>query len=83
MSVRSGANGGGKGGRNFRLNWSTYLTFGDWSIQENFRGTSMPWAVVYKNEIVQRAHGAFTGYRRFKTAENAKRWVERYLRGRS
>ncbi len=78
---RSGQNGGGQGGRNHRFNWGKpdgkgAFAFGDWRICIMHQGSTLPWAVFYKDEPMLRRHGDFEGYRRFKTAENAQRWVE-------
>jgi hypothetical protein len=79
---RLGGNSG-KGGRNYRLNWSATAdggaVFSGYSIHYNWQGTSFPWSVHFKGEPMLQAHGACTGYRRFKTMENAKRWVERRI----
>ena len=81
---RSGQNGGGKGGRDYRVNWSERAdggaAFGDYTITLSFAGSASPWLVSFKNEPLRQAHGTFTGYSRFKTIANAKRWVEKRLR---
>jgi hypothetical protein len=73
----------GKGGRNYRLNWTDEAdggaTFGSYRIRFVHAGTAQPWGVFFKEEPMLRAHGNYTGYCRFKTVENAKRWVERRL----
>jgi len=77
---------GKRGGRDYRLNWKAepdgVYRFGDYAIRHNAPGTSKPWTVYFKGEPLQRAHGDFTGYRRFASAENAQRWVERRMRGK-
>ncbi len=85
---RSGSNNGGRGGRDFRLNWSIApgpggdVTFGDWSVLWRSPGTSFPWTVFYKGSPVLQASGDSSAHRRFKTPQNAMRWVERELRQR-
>jgi hypothetical protein len=80
---RSGQNGGGKGGRNYRLNWSPTLdggaSFGSYTILFSWSGTAFPWSVNFKGQPLLQSHGNFTGYSRFKTLENAKRWVEKRI----
>jgi hypothetical protein len=81
------AHGANRGGRNNRLNWTDApdgsAVFGDYSIQKNNAGTKHPWTLCYKGEPMLRSHGSFTGYQRFATPENAKRWVEARLAKRA
>jgi hypothetical protein len=76
-------NGGGKGGRNYRLNWKTApdggATFGDWRIVHR-PGLRLSWVIQYKGYDLARRHGDYRGCVRLKTVDNAKRYVERYLR---
>jgi hypothetical protein len=80
---KPGQNGGGKGGRNYRLNWTLTpdggAEFGEYSIQHDCQGTAHPYTVHYRGEPLSRAHGNFTGHARFKTLPNAQRWCERRL----
>jgi hypothetical protein len=69
----------GKGGRNYHLNWTNDANgahFGPWIIEFYATGP-MPYRVLKNNYPILRAHGACTGFVRFKTIENAKRWVEK------
>ncbi len=83
---RSGGNGGGKGGRNHRLNWMDTpdggAHFGEWAIVAD-RGFRLPWVLQRRGFAVLRAHGNNSGAARFKTVETAKRWVEKRLAERS
>jgi hypothetical protein len=56
---------------------SVVATLGPWSVHEAFPGTKYPWAVHYKGVLLQRPHGNYTGYQRFMTEDNARRWVEK------
>lgn len=79
---RSGQNGGGKGGRNYRLNWTPMpdggVSFGDWRVKSE-PGWRWPWEVHFKGRPFLRNHGVYNGTLRFKTKENAQRYVERYI----
>jgi len=80
---RTGSNGGGKGGRDHRLNWTVEAdgsrVFGHWSVQRLYPDTLRQWTPHYKGMPMFARHGAFSGHRRFKTPENAQRWVEKHL----
>jgi hypothetical protein len=79
----SGQNGGGKGGRNYHLNWTDTpegAEFGDYRIYKAWSGTAFPFGIMFKGEPLLQQHGNFMGYCRLKTIENAKRWVEKRLR---
>jgi len=81
--ARSGQNGGGKGGRNYRVNWSEGKTyaFGNYLVEDvTFAGSPRPWVVRFKRMVVARAEGRSRGARRFVSAERAMRWVEKLLR---
>ena len=75
--------GSGKlGGRSYRLNWTDrspeYAAFSDYAIDgAEYCGSRQPFLVLFRGKPLQRAHGNFTGYRRFASMEAAKRWVER------
>jgi hypothetical protein len=75
----------GKGGRNYRLNWTEAsdggATFGDWRIKSE-PGWRLPWEVRFKDRPFLRRHGDYNGTLRFKTVENAKRYVEKYIHTR-
>ena len=84
---RPGGNSG-KGGRNYRLNWTVGaspfddVTFGSWRIAHLMPGTRHPWQLFFKGDRVTRAHGAFEGYQRFASVERAMRWVEKRVAGK-
>lgn len=79
---RTGSNGGGKGGRNYRLNWmisGDKITFGEWVVE------SAQWGFVvwHKGVMLRRRHGNYEGTLVLKTQEHAKRWVEKRVRARA
>jgi len=82
---RAGDNRGGQGGRDYRFNWGRPIAdgpyaFGDWRIVSMYSGTTLPWIIFYKGAVMQRMRLGRSMARRFKTAENAQRWVELYSR---
>jgi hypothetical protein len=44
-----------------------------------YRNTCYPWVVAHRGVKLTCLHGLFSGYRRFKTAEAAMRWVDKEL----
>jgi len=81
---RSGVTSG-KGGRNYRLNWTDAnggASFGDWSIRLSGPDTARPFTVYFNGEALLRDHGASAAHRRFASLDNAKRWVEKRMRGK-
>lgn len=52
------------------------FTLGQYTVELDFAGTKYPWAVRFRGRMLQRPHGTYTGYQRFMSSDNAKRWVE-------
>jgi hypothetical protein len=82
---RTGDNGGGQGGRNYRFNWGKALAdgsfgHGEWRIRCAHPGTTLPWIITHNGDLIQRTRFERQMARRFKTAENAQRWIELYSR---
>lgn len=83
---RTGSNGGGKGGRNYRLNWmisGDKITFGEWVVESAKWGDEIRFVVWHKGVMLRRRHGNYEGTLFLKTQEHAKRWVEKRVRARA
>lgn len=75
MTTRGGSNGGGKGGRNHRLNWTDAdgaSSFANYKIERIDFGGEERWVVEWRGVPLRRAL-------RFKSLANAKRWVEKRI----
>jgi hypothetical protein len=51
-----------------------------WVDAKLFAGTRRPFVVGFQQKLLLRAHGACTGYQRFVSMANAKRWVEKRIK---
>lgn len=55
----------------------TRWRLGRYMVVDDYPGTRLPWRVFYRGMAMTRRHGHFRGWRRFGSAEAAKRWVEK------
>lgn len=51
-------------------------TLGRYRVVDDYPGSRLPWRVFYRGMAMSCRRGNFHGWRRFGSAEMAKKWVE-------